>query len=108
MSVFRSFIFGSLTLAALTAFAMPARADWHWRHGPHGVARGRWKETRRMRVSVITIGFAALMLLSACASGISTVPYTASTFDQAQDACNAGNGAACNAANNLRSQGWRY
>ena len=76
--------------------------------GPHGVARGGWKETRRMRVSVITIGFAALMLLSACASGISTVPYTASTFDQAQDACNAGNGAACNAANNLRSQGWRY
>ena len=45
--------------------------------GPHGVARGGWKETRRMRVSVITIGFAALMLLSACASGISTVPYTA-------------------------------
>jgi hypothetical protein len=48
------------------------------------------------------------MLLSACAIGVSTVPYTASTFDQAQDACNAGNGAACNAANNLRSQGWRY
>ena len=39
MSVFRSFVFGGLALAALTAFAMPARADWHWRHGPHGWVR---------------------------------------------------------------------
>jgi hypothetical protein len=54
-----------------------------------------------MHVSVITIGFTALMLFSACASGISTGPYTAGTFSQAQDACNAGNGGACNAANNL-------
>ena len=39
MSVFRSFFFGSLALAALTAFAMPARADRYWRHGPHGWVR---------------------------------------------------------------------
>src|SRR6516225_9301880 len=39
MSVFRTVIFGSLALATLTAFAAPARADWHWRHGPHGWVR---------------------------------------------------------------------
>ena len=39
MSVFRTVIFGSLALATLTAFAAPARADWHWRHGPHGWGR---------------------------------------------------------------------
>jgi hypothetical protein len=35
MSV-RAVIFGGLALATLTALAAPARADWHWRHGPHG------------------------------------------------------------------------
>ena len=39
MSMFRTFFFGSLALAALTAFATPARADWHWRHGPSGWVR---------------------------------------------------------------------
>jgi hypothetical protein len=39
MSVVRTVIFGSLALATLTAFAMPARADWHWRHGGHGWVR---------------------------------------------------------------------
>jgi hypothetical protein len=39
MSVVRTVIFGSLALAALTAFGAPAKADWHWRHGPHGWGR---------------------------------------------------------------------
>ena len=39
MSAFRTVIFASLALAALTALAAPARADWHWRHGPHGGVR---------------------------------------------------------------------
>ncbi len=61
-----------------------------------------------MRISRITIGFAALMLLSACASGISTAPYGGENLRQAQDACNAGNGAACNAANNLRGTEYNF
>ncbi len=55
-----------------------------------------------MRIFLRTIGFAALMLLSACGSGISTTPYVSGDLRQAQDACNAGNGAACNTANVLR------
>jgi hypothetical protein len=39
MSVSRTVFFGSLALAALAAFAAPARADWHWRHGSHGWVR---------------------------------------------------------------------
>jgi hypothetical protein len=39
MSVVRTVIFGSLALAALTALAAPATADWHWRHGPDGWVR---------------------------------------------------------------------
>jgi hypothetical protein len=61
-----------------------------------------------MRSSLRIIGFGALMLLSACASGISTTPYPNDNLRQAQDACNAGNGAACIRANNLRGEEYNF
>ncbi len=61
-----------------------------------------------MPVSLMTVGFVALMLLSACTGGTSSAAYTSNNYDQAQAACNAGNGAACVTVNNLRTEGWRF
>jgi hypothetical protein len=57
-----------------------------------------------MRVVLIALGFAALMLLSGCGG---VTPYDPDAFagwslPQAQAACDAGNAAACNAANYRR------
>jgi hypothetical protein len=56
-----------------------------------------------MRIARLIIGCIALLLVAACAE-ISTTPYVTDNLDQAQAACNAGNGAACNTANRLRSE----
>jgi hypothetical protein len=56
-----------------------------------------------MRIALTIIGFATLMLLAACAA-ISTTPYTGTDLRRAQDECNGGNGAACNAANRMRAE----
>jgi len=56
-----------------------------------------------MRIARMIIGCLALMLIAACAK-ISTAPYVTDNLEQAQAACNAGNGAACNTANRLRSE----
>jgi hypothetical protein len=57
-----------------------------------------------MRVALTAAGFAALMLLSACVTPYNPADFAGWTLERAQDACNAGNGAACNAANNLRGE----
>ena len=57
-----------------------------------------------MHVSLVTLGFAALMLLSACTGGTPSEAYNGTNLRQAQDASNAGNGAACTVANNLRME----
>jgi hypothetical protein len=56
-----------------------------------------------MRLALTIIGFIALVLLAAC-TAISTTPYTGTDLRRAQDDCNHGNGAACNAANRMRAQ----
>ena len=60
-----------------------------------------FRAVHRDRVGPLTvvIALAALMLLSACASGPSSDPRR-----RAQDACNAGDGAACVRANDLRAE----
>jgi hypothetical protein len=57
----------------------------------------------QMRIALTIIGFTALALLAACTS-VNTTPYPARNLGEAQDACNRGNGAACNAANRLRGE----
>jgi hypothetical protein len=57
-----------------------------------------------MRIALTVIGFTVLLLLAACTASISTSPYPETDLGRAQDACNAGNGAACITANNLRAQ----
>ena len=57
----------------------------------------------QMRIALTIIGFTALALLAACTT-VNTAPYPARNLDEAQDACNRGNGAACNAANRLRAE----
>ena len=56
-----------------------------------------------MRLTLSVIAAAALALLAAC-TAISTTAYPARNLGEAQDACNRGNGAACNAANRLRAE----
>ncbi len=38
MRLIRNLLLAGIAIASLAA-ATPARADWHWRHGPHGWVR---------------------------------------------------------------------
>jgi hypothetical protein len=62
------------------------------------------ESTLPMRIALSVIGFTALLLLAACTAAISTTAYPETDLGRAQDACNAGDGAACITANNLRAQ----
>jgi hypothetical protein len=59
------------------------------------------KEILPMRVALTAIAFVAVMLLSACAHPNDPAAFAGWSREKAQAACNAGNPAACNAANNL-------
>ena len=54
-----------------------------------------------MRVALTAIAFVAVMLLSACVQPYDPAAFAGWSQERAQAACNAGNSAACNAANNL-------
>jgi hypothetical protein len=54
-----------------------------------------------MRVALTAIAFIAVMLLSACVQPYDPAAFAGWSRERAQAACNAGNIAACNAANNL-------
>jgi hypothetical protein len=91
-----------LTSSALAARpAQPRSGMLRW---PGGFFLVFLESTPRMRIALTAIGFIALLLLSACTAAISTTPYPETDLGRAQDACNAGNGAACITANSLRAQ----
>jgi hypothetical protein len=63
-----------------------------------------------MRVVRTVLAFAALTLLPACGyvQAYDPAQFTGWSLERAQDACDAGNVAACNAANNLRGETYNF
>jgi hypothetical protein len=63
-----------------------------------------------MRVALAALGFTALMLLSGCGAvqAYNPADFAGWSLERAQDACDAGNVAACNAANNLRGEEYNF
>jgi hypothetical protein len=57
-----------------------------------------------MRVALTAAGFAAFLLLSGCVTPYDPNAFAGWSLERAQAACDAGNPAACNAANNLRGE----
>jgi len=62
-----------------------------------------------MRVALTVIAFAGLTLLSGCVvQAYDPSAFAGWSLERAQPACNAGNVAACNAANNLRGEEYNF